>query len=110
MAIAPLHICIAGKQLAKYDLARTLLVDHFLIRFTPTEFHLLSAFLLGEILTDETLIKMYLGGGRLDRWSKSNLDKHVDNIRTKIRPTGLSIYRVVRIGYVLRNSSEENFF
>jgi DNA-binding response OmpR family regulator len=97
---------LGGHTIQCLDEARTLLIDHHAyIRLTPTEYKLIQALLRGEAVRDEVLAESVLHSkaGQMDAWIRANLDRHIDNIREKLRwsEVGIQIYRVNRYGYIL---------
>jgi len=82
------------------DESRTIIVDDVMIRFTPTQYRLLISLLKGSPVTDCNLVYEALSC-HLKSLGRDNLDKHIDKIREKLRPSGLNIFRVVDYGYVL---------
>ena len=96
-----------GKAIRNYEQQRSLLVDDLLVRFTPTEYTILCQLLSGDIVSDTNLIQKTFITEQPDKTLKTCLDKHIENIRSKIRPTGLNIFRVNGFGYVLRNSPDQ---
>ena len=97
---------ISEKNILKYEQQRSLLVNQVLIRFTPTEYSLIRRLLDGEIVPDPDLAQLLTNHASktsdIDKALKACLDKHIENIRSKIRPVGLYIFRVNGLGYVLR--------
>lgn len=99
---SPLVSClpIGTHRIQRDDASRVLIVDCLLVRFTPTEYRLLMPLLQGYPLSDLDLVRSAFSCD-LDSCVRENLDKHIDKIRSKLRPSGLNIYRVAKYGYVL---------
>ena len=96
---------IGTHTLQRNDETRTLVVDNQVVQFTPTEYRLLLPLLQGQPLSDSELAQVAYSRG-FDALVRNSLDKHIDNIRGKLEPLGLSIYRLRRRGYVLTTSSD----
>src|SRR6266699_553512 len=67
-------------------------------KFTETEYHLMHLLLTGEAYTDEELLNALHIGYLID--VEKFLRRNIDNIRSKMRPLGLNIYRVSLYGYI----------
>jgi DNA-binding response OmpR family regulator len=89
--------------LSRIDLSRELFIEHpdvrFTIKFTPSEYRLLLALVPGKPLSDQQL----LGSLPLDRGTREHLDKHLDNVKAKLRSmgVGITIGRISGYGYIL---------
>lgn len=103
---SPLILCppIGGHTLQRNDETRTLVVDNQVVHFTPTEYRLLLPLLQGQPFSDAELAQAAFFRG-IDSLVRESLDKHIDKIRGKLEPLGLSVYRLRRYGYVLSISS-----
>ena len=99
---SPLVPCppIGTHTLQRNNATRTLVVDNQVVQFTPTEYRLLLPLLQGKPLSDTELAQAAFSRG-IDRLVRESLDKHMDKIRGKLEPLGLSVYRLRRYGYVL---------
>ncbi len=93
-----------GKQIKRHDASRIIIVEEIPVMFTPTEYRLLVYLLDQDIAKDELLIQAL----RVTNIDKStlkpvlrNLEKHIDNIKSKLRPIGLYIRRVHQYGFAL---------
>jgi DNA-binding response OmpR family regulator len=90
-------------RISRCDGSRELFIEHprvrFTIKFTPSEYRLLLALLPGKPQSDRQL----LGSLPLDRGTREHLDKHIDNVRAKLRCLGLgiSVGRITGYGYIL---------
>ncbi len=81
---------------------RLFFIDNDVIRVTPTEYRLVERLLTERVAADATLAEQGFGHrGELDRSARENLEKHIHNLRSKLRPYGLTIYRVHNLGYIL---------
>ena len=96
---------IGTHTLQRNDETRTLVVDNQVVQFTPTEYRLLLPLLQGQPLSDTELAQAAFSRG-IDTLVRESLDKHIDKIRGKLEPVGLSIYRLRRYGYLLSISSD----
>jgi DNA-binding response OmpR family regulator len=104
---SPLIRClpIGGHAIQRNDESRTLIVDNQIVQFTPTECRLLLPLLQGQPLSDTELAQAAFSRG-MDSLVRESLDKHIDKIRGKLEPVGLSVYRLRRYGYILSISSD----
>lgn len=84
------------------DGLRTLVINNALIHFTPTEYRLLIPILdqASRPVSFKELTRSVLNR-EMDRDGRRLLDKHIDHIRSKLRPVGLNIHCVARYGYML---------
>ena len=89
---------VGSHDLALNDEYRLLFIDRELLKLTPTEYQLIRCFIDGVVAQDETLVSRAIKGAPTNT---VNLEKHITNLRTKIRRYGLGIYRVRDYGYVL---------
>lgn len=93
---------MGDRMIQRCDPLRTLLIDNALIHFTPTEYRLLIPILdhISRPVPFKDLAHSVLNRD-LDRDGRRLLDKHIDHIRSKLRPVGLNIHCVARYGYML---------
>jgi len=92
---------IGNYHVQRCDTSRTVVVDSTtVISFTTTEYKLLLFLLSGKPIKDDDLVKDALGY-TIGEWNRENLDKYIDKLRGKVRPTGLNVHRVAKYGYVL---------
>ena len=84
------------------DESRVLAVDSLVMKFSPIEYRLLKLLLEGQPVPvlDGELVQVGFSCG-MNSLARENLDKHIDKIRSKLRPSGLNIHRVTGYGYVL---------
>lgn len=81
---------------------RLFFIDTDVIRATPTEYRLMVCLLTERVASDVTLAAQGFGHrGALDKSARENLEKHLYNLRVKIRPYGLTMHRVHNLGYIL---------
>lgn len=99
---SPLITCpsIGIHTIQRNDETRTLIVDNSVVQFTPTEYRLLLPLVQGQPLSDTDLAQAAFSRS-IDSLVRESLDKHIDKIRGKLEPLGLSIYRLRRYGYIL---------
>jgi hypothetical protein len=94
---------IGQTLISRNDIGRALFIEHpdvrFTIKFTPSEYRLLLALIPGKPLSDQQL----LGSLPLDRGTREHLDKHLDNVKAKLRSmgVGITIGRISCYGYIL---------
>ena len=100
---------IGNRRIDRHDGKRLVLVDqNILIHLTPTEYRIFLYLLKGQIVSDTELAEYVLRTMAVDQLAKESLSKHIDNTRNKLRPVGLNIFRVLRYGYLLRETREQN--
>lgn len=97
---------ISCSPLGKYriqrnDEIRALIVDSILVRFTPKEYHLILLLLPGLPMPDTRLAVEVYSCNQMDSSLRECLDKHIDKIRSKLRPSDLDVYRIAKYGYIL---------
>jgi DNA-binding response OmpR family regulator len=93
---------LSGHRIQRYDAQRTLVVDGRLIRFTPTEYRLLLLLLEpGDHRVSFARLVQGAFSCTVDASTLHMLEYHIDHIRSKVRPVGLDVYRIVRYGYLL---------
>jgi len=104
---SPLLSCpsIGTHRIQRNDINRVLIVDNIMIRFTPIEYRLLMRLLNAQAESDVELIKAAFGPEAAVS-ARENIDKHIDKMRSKLLPSGLSIHRVAKYGYVLLAAPE----
>jgi DNA-binding response OmpR family regulator len=93
-----------GKHSVKLSqMNRTIIVDEILLRCTPTEYRILEPLLQGRALPDHYLVEAAFAEA-CTATSLRSLKRHIENLRSKLEPSGLSIHRVSRYGYILVDS------
>jgi DNA-binding response OmpR family regulator len=70
------------------------------VKFTPIEYQLLLLLLQGQVIADSQMVQEAFRSD-LNSSIRINLDKHINKMRSKLRPSGLNIHRVAKYGYVL---------
>lgn len=81
---------------------RLLFVETHVIKLTPTEYTIVQCLLDERVVSDDTLAAKALNNqGDITRATRDTLEKHITNLRSKIYPSGLIIYRVHNYGYIL---------
>lgn len=82
--------------------ARVFIVDSRYIRLSPTEFRIIQQLHHGRPVSDRELA-VTLFQTEHDFWVRDTLDKHVDNIRRKLKKERLpvQIHRLLSYGYIL---------
>ncbi|GER82400.1 hypothetical protein KTAU_10370 [Thermogemmatispora aurantia] len=98
---------IGAYQISRSDAHRALLINEELITFTPTEYRLLCILLTHENVEDSRLLMAIFSKPSKDRCTRKTLERHIDNIKSKLRPTGLSLRRIYRFGYALVVAEED---
>ncbi len=92
---------IGEHNIRRCDKGRMVMIDNkIVLSFSPTEYKLLLPLLTGLSAKDDALVNDALGYN-IATWSRKNLDKYIDKIRSKLRPTGLDVRRVTGHGYIL---------
>lgn len=92
---------IGGLLLKRNDTFRTLLIENEIVAFTPIEYRLLLALLDGNVVEDKNLTKTAFSTNLSDRAARKNLERHIENIKSKLKPTGLYVRRAHMFGYTL---------
>ncbi len=90
-----------GLHIQRNDKKRTVIINNNIVVFTPTEDELFTLLLTGNIITDTTFVVEVFNCKEIDKTMKNLLKKHIENVKSKLKATGLDIYRVHRKGYVL---------
>lgn len=91
---------IGTHSIRRSDKNRTVVIDSLLLRFSPTEYLLLKLLLSGQAVSEVYLIQEAFSC-EMSPSVRENLDKHIDKIRSKLRPSGLDVRRVTKYGYIL---------
>lgn len=84
--------------------SKTMICNGEIIKLTSTEYQLIYHLLDGHVVQDQALAITALGHNhtsQLNQTEMDNLERHIQNIRSKIRPYQLNLYRVHRYGYIL---------
>jgi DNA-binding response OmpR family regulator len=92
---------VGGLSVKRNDELQALLIGDELIGFTGKEYDLLLQLLEHDFSSDKMLMEALYHVSVVDKQSRLKLDRHVDNIKRKLKPTGLTIRRVHRAGYTL---------
>jgi DNA-binding response OmpR family regulator len=96
---------IGNHHIQRGDEHKALIIDHKMVKFTPTEYRLLIPLLSGQLVSDANLIREAFNCDASPLARKS-MEKHIDNIRGKLYPCGLTIHRITKFGYVLLEAPE----
>lgn len=81
---------------------RLLFTNDEVIKLTPTEYQIIVCLLEERIAFDEMLATQALSNkGQINKATHETLERHINNLRSKLRPYGLDIYRVHTLGYIL---------
>ena len=100
---------LSGLTLKRNDALRLVLInDDDVVAFTPVEYRLFSILLDLGMVEDRKLIEEALTINAANKSAQKNLEKHIDNMRFKIRHTRLRICRLSKYGYVLVAASESS--
>jgi len=92
---------IGEHSIQRCDENRILVIDNIiLLSFSLNEYRLLLPLLSGQTVKDDTLVNDALGFST-NMWSRANLDKCIDKLRSKLRRAELDVCRVSRRGYIL---------
>ncbi|MBO0792742.1 MAG: helix-turn-helix domain-containing protein [Ktedonobacteraceae bacterium] len=89
-----------------FDRERIISARDTVCKLSKTEYHLVKALPEGRIVPDHQLLHILSdneeeGGKSLQK----TLERHVENIRQKLKPLNLNIYRVAKFGYVILPSN-----
>lgn len=88
-------------RIQRNDEIRALIVDSIIVRFSPKEYCLILLLLPGLPIPDIRLAVEVYSCNQMDQSLRECLDKHIDKIRSKLRPSGLDVYRIAKYGYIL---------
>ena len=103
-------VTIGNEVVRRLDSIHALLVDHTEIKFTPTEYRLITRLLEGDPVSDKELVTAIFNS-RIedDMWARAALDRHLDNVRLKLKRHRLKLYvhRISGFGYVLIPTSSQ---
>ena len=98
---------IGGRQI-KYHPSRTIIIDESIVRLTPTEYRLFLALATNsKSFSSDTELARALPqwaetpAESIDKYVQNSIKKHIDNLRSKIRPPGLEIRRIQDYGYII---------
>lgn len=107
MEVSNLVVCpsIGKHNIQRNDESRVIIIDAFLLRFTPIEYQLLGILLNGERVAFDGELIQKVFGCEISPAIRDNMDRHIDNIRSKVRAVGLNIHRVNKLGYILLDAS-----
>ncbi|HEU5382221.1 MAG TPA: hypothetical protein VFV38_42955 [Ktedonobacteraceae bacterium] len=93
---------INGREIKRNDAVRTLVVEKdTVLVFTPTEYRIIQLLLENPILPDRKLNETFFHVKAIDSHMRKNLERHIENIKSKIRPVRFSIRRIHLYGYSL---------
>lgn len=98
---------IGGSNIKRDDKSRIFMIDDVIIRLTPTEYRILRLLLENQLVDDTTLVNeamQYPEVTRIDKQISKTLERHIDNIKSKLGHLPLAIRRVQRYGYALVSS------
>ena len=91
---------IGKHYIERNDEEKLLLVDSFVICFTPKEYLLMLLLLYGSPIADADLIQGAFSGQTVEE-TRIALKKHIDNICSKLIPHRLKVCRINQYGYIL---------
>jgi DNA-binding response OmpR family regulator len=92
---------VGAHQIFRSDTLRVLLVDEHAVKFSQTEYFIIKLLTSGKPLSNQVLIQAVYGSGPTSPHEKP-FGKHIDRLRKKIQPYGLTLHRVTKFGYLLR--------
>ncbi len=97
-----MKIChlVEGVDLRYDDQKRIVIMNNSVIRLSPRQWKIMRLLLTKQIVTDEMCCQA-LNLPKLDLSALRLLTKHVEKIRCRLAPHGLTIGRVHGYGYVL---------
>ena len=98
---------IGNHRIQRSDKNRALVIDALLLKFSPTEYLLLKPLLSGQAVSEHQLVQDAFSC-EMSPALRENLDKHIDKIRSKLRPSGLDVRRVTKYGYILLAIDDDN--
>lgn len=94
--------CVFIKDMdVRYDNEHTVvIIDDYVLRFSPNEYKVLCVLLDNGKVHDKTLANV-LYQGSADPFDKKSIKKYIYNIRSRLKTHGLTISRIYNQGYVL---------
>jgi DNA-binding response OmpR family regulator len=99
---------IGTQHLELHQQHRLLLTKTDVIKLTPTEYRLVVCLLDERIAYDEVLASRALSNrAELSKATRETLEKHINNLRSKLRSHHLNIYRVHNLGYILADEQSQ---
>lgn len=84
----------------------TILIKDTTVTLTPVQYRLLAPLQYGRPVTYTKLAYLTYNCS-IDKSVRKAIDKQIDRIRTKLYGTGVTIYCILRYGYVLLREDEE---
>jgi DNA-binding response OmpR family regulator len=97
---------IGAHQIFRNDALRVLQVDERFVKFSQAEYFMMQLLVSGMPLSNQVLIQAVYGSGPISPHEKP-LTKHIDRLRKKLLPYGLTLHRVTKFGYLLRCLEDE---
>lgn len=91
---------IGKHYIERDDEKKLLLVDKFVVGFTPKEYLLMLPLLQGSPTSDAVLIQEVFPGQTAEE-TRIPLKKHIGNICSKLIPHRLKVCRINQYGYIL---------
>jgi DNA-binding response OmpR family regulator len=79
---------------------RVIIIDDLLFRCTPSEYRIIDQLVHEGPVSDRKLMHAAF----FEEYNTKGfrcLKRHVENLRSKLAPSGLSIHRISRYGYIL---------
>lgn len=104
-----------GRHTLEYSATlRVVVIDQlFLLRFTPIEYRLFSLLLsrAGALVTEEELTEAAFQNKGKNNASDTHLmpsiERHIGALRVKLQNTGLSVLRVVGVGWIFTSDKSQ---
>lgn len=93
---------VGNVSIKRCDELKVLLIGNVVVRLTAKEYLLLLQLLESNISSDSELMERMYTTDMKEAKDRQKMDKHVDNVKLKLASTDLSIRRVRRSGYALR--------
>lgn len=97
---------IGTHRISRSDVLRVLLIDEHAVKFSQNEYFIIRLLAGGAPLSNQVLIQAVYGSGPTSPHEKP-LSKHIDRLRKKLQPYGLTLHRVTKFGYLLRCVEDE---
>lgn len=96
---------IGNHRIQRNDDNRVIIIDSRITKFSPTEYRLLRLLLDGNAVSDVVIARQVFFC-EMTASVHENIDKHIDKMRSKLRPLGLNIHRIAKYGYILLTAGE----
>src|SRR5690348_8408323 len=88
------------------DESQVLLINNHLLRFSPTQYHLVRLLLSATVVSDTTLSELVFQQ-EAGPAEKKLISKYINKVRSRLRSHGIEVYRLHGYRYALVSEQEE---